>query len=156
MASDENLWPQARAALETQSWKSPSTRAWKFCRVRTLTCFDSCAKFICDWFIIFKPEHYKFWWKCSIGDTSFIRKREHYFKKNLTCRESLGLHIWIYILFISLTLYFDGKFSSVSMASRPPTISKTIKFWSSTLLSWRHSAGTYLPITLQSMTTTCR
>ena len=36
MASDENLWPQARAALETRSWKSPSARAWKFCRVRTL------------------------------------------------------------------------------------------------------------------------
>ena len=36
MASDENFWPQARAALETRSWKSPSARAWKFCRVRTL------------------------------------------------------------------------------------------------------------------------
>ena len=36
MASDENLWPQAWAVLETRSWKSPSARAWKFCRVRTL------------------------------------------------------------------------------------------------------------------------
>ena len=36
MASDENFWPQARAALETRSWKSPSAPAWKFCRVWTL------------------------------------------------------------------------------------------------------------------------
>ena len=28
--------------------------------------------------------------KCSLGDPSFIRKGGHYFKKNLTSRESLG------------------------------------------------------------------
>ena len=69
------------------------------------------------------------------------KKRGHYFKNNLTCRESLGLYLKINIDFISSTLYFDGKFSSVSLASRPPMIGKTTMFWSSTLWSWRHNAG---------------
>ena len=50
-------------------------------------------------------------------DRSVIRKRGHYFKKNLSCRESLGLHLWIYISFMSSTLYLDGKFSSVSKST---------------------------------------
>ena len=78
-----------------------------------------------------------FWLKCSLGDRSFIRKWGHYFTKNLTCLprifrfSSLNLH----------TFHFDGEFSSVSMASRPPKIGKTTMFWSPTLWSWRHNAG---------------
>ena len=45
------------------------------------------------------------------------------------------------VLFISLTLYFDGKLSSVSMPSWPPMISKSTMCWSSTLWSWFHNAG---------------
>ena len=49
---------------------------------------------------------------------------------------SLNLHT-----FHLINIVFYGKFSSVSMASRPPTIGKTTMFWSSTLWSWRQNAS---------------
>ena len=55
---------------------------------------------------------------------------------------SLNLHT-----FHLINIVFDGKFSSVIMASWPLTIGKTTMFWSSTLWSWHHNALSSQPIT---------
>ena len=55
------------------------------------------------------------------------------------------------------TLHFDVEFSSVSMASRPPTIGKTAMFLIVVPWSWRYNAEAWelsANHTLQSMTTT--
>ena len=92
--------------------------------------------------------------KCSLGDWSFLGKRRHYLKENLTWLKSSGLSLYIYVLFTMFTMHFDVEFSSVSIASGSPTIDKIAMFWS----SCRHNADApelSANHTLQSMTTTC-
>ena len=79
--------------------------------------------------------------KVQFMGPKLYKKKGALFKTRILPTANHQVFIFKYTLFISLTLYFDGKFSSVSMASRPPTIGKTTMFWSSTLWSWRHNAG---------------
>ena len=65
--------------------------------------------------------------KCNLGDPSLIRKKGT-ISKIILHAENLSVFIFTFVYFISLSLYFSRKLSPVSMASRPPTIGKTICF----------------------------
>ena len=56
------------------------------------------------------------------------KKKRGIISKIILHAENLSVFIFKFVCFIFLTLYFSGKLSSASMASRPPTIGKTICF----------------------------
>ena len=109
--------------------------------------------------IMFQLGLQKAWVKVQFRGPKFCRKEGTLFQEEsyllrIFRSSSLNLHS-----FHLINIAFDGKFSSVSMASQPPTIGKTIMFWSSTLWSWRHNVGARelsANHTSQSMATTYR
>ena len=83
----------------------------------------------------------KAWVKVQFRGPKFYRKEGALFQEEsylLRIFRSSYLNLHTFHL---INIVFDGKFSSVSKASQPPTIGKTIMFWLSTLWSWRHNVG---------------